>query len=158
MSETAPTTLPAQEQVTSPIQSPEAANRALRQAEEAERAKLIEKQLDTEALLSGLGAVGIGRLRHPFRNARIIFTAARRQTRGEYSPRLTQPTEGLGPFDDDPQQELINARRQRQLIAEQSQRHNPFEDTPEDEAYWAAEKQKRDLEAIARAKEPSPFD
>lgn len=150
MSEQAPTTLSVQEQqVDLPIQSPEARNRALRQGEEAERARLIEKQLDTEALLSGLGAVGIGRLRHPFRNARILFTAARRYMRGEYNnPILTHPVKDPNPFnfDTDPLEEARTQRRREAHLAEQKKQRqaaeeargpweNPFVDE-EEEARW----------------------
>ncbi len=119
MNERLLTPVPEIAQSTVPAQSPEAANRARKQAEEAERSRLIEKQLDTEELLAGLGAVGIGRLRHPFRTARILAVAAKRQYKGEYSPRLTLPTDQLlpnrSPFEDHPLDELSDARTKRAM-------------------------------------------
>jgi hypothetical protein len=106
-----------------------------------EEAKKIELQLDTEELLAGLGAVGIGRLRHPFKTARILAVAAKRIRKGEYSPGLAQAkvpdsTSGFfDPFDKDPFDEARWQRRRQRTVAEERRRMiekgqyiDPFED------------------------------
>lgn len=106
----------------------------------AEHRRLIEVQLDTEELVAGLGAVGLGRLRHPFKTARILFVAAKRMRKGEYNPRLSHTNEVdtsgfFDPFEDDPIGDARDKRRvqrlkidERRRLIEAGQYINPFED------------------------------
>lgn len=107
-----------------------------RAEQEREQYRRNQLQLDSEELHAKIGKPGLRRLLHPFRNARILFTIAKRKAAGEYNPNLKQygplrTPEGLiAPFSgaDDP---LAQARHKREHekreVEEIAKITNPFE-------------------------------
>jgi hypothetical protein len=114
--------------------SPQAlAEQERRRLDQAELTRKIELQLDTEELVAGLGAVGIGRLRHPIRTARILAVAAKRMAYRQYNPDTSHDAEFtsdgfLNPFTEDPVAQARIARRiKRADTTRQAAIFNPFE-------------------------------
>ncbi len=131
---------PTRREVT-PQEKIEAESRRTQQAErQAERLKSINLQLDTEELHAKLGKPGLSRLLHPFRNARILLTVAKRAWSGQYDPRLKSmysnglrrtPDGLLDPFSEaeDPlAQARLRRERQKHEAEEQAMLAHPFEE------------------------------
>jgi hypothetical protein len=100
-------------------------------ARQAKEDRRDEIQLDTEELHAQLSPAGFSRLRHPFRNARIVATILHRQMNGTYDLQRSKPAyDPRVPWRED-ELDLKRLRRQRQkeaLEREQDPNWRPWKD------------------------------